>query len=139
MHRPRRKEIVVDPFQRRLTDFFSVTKIERFFPPNLRAREQFLIFYHACGRKTTLVCRNLPLRARLSDYRRSLFKARIAERPQLRVLKIEGSSFEWGYIGWREYFNLPSDGKPMFFSLFNNVNDLPEDWVQDITIFLDSS
>ncbi|KAK1215334.1 hypothetical protein PQX77_022059 [Marasmius sp. AFHP31] len=65
----------------------------------LPQEDRIVVFYLANGERRVFELTNLLTRTCLSDHWRLFFEYRIMERPQLRVLEIEGSSYRWDYIG----------------------------------------
>ncbi|KAK1219684.1 hypothetical protein PQX77_017579 [Marasmius sp. AFHP31] len=135
-----RPRIIRDPFQPSLTNYFKVAAAPPPPPPlpTLPQEDRIVVFYLANGEQRVFELTNLPTRTHLSDHWCMFFKYRITERPQLQVLKIEGSSYRWDYIGWREYFDIPTNEAPLFFSMSDNNTNLPPTWLQDVSEFLEA-
>ncbi|KAK1229759.1 hypothetical protein PQX77_007169 [Marasmius sp. AFHP31] len=137
---PIQPKLLPDFFQPRLTEYFEVTEVKRYPdpPPQPTQDSVIFVFYLANGRREVFEFDNPPYRTRLSDHWRLLAQHRIGQRPQLRILEIDGPSYSWGYIGWAKYFNVPTSGIPAFFHLSNDKATLPATWTQDVDAFLEA-
>ncbi|KAL0062925.1 hypothetical protein AAF712_010187 [Marasmius tenuissimus] len=136
---PKHPKLITDPFQSRITDHFNVRKTKHFPPPTLIERKIVLVFWLADGRRKVLTFEGVaPPRMRLSDYTLTLARLGVQERPQFRVLHVEDSSYSWGYLGWREYFETPKDETPRFFHMSNDIDNLPDTWYLDVFAYTEA-
>ncbi|KAK7033981.1 hypothetical protein VNI00_012608 [Paramarasmius palmivorus] len=111
------------PFERKITDYFaSVPK-----PVGINSHN---------GRRQYLAVSGVSVRIQLSDLADALARFGIMEQPQLGFLSIDGASYSWGHIGWKEYFDLPVGDTPLYFHATNDP--LPNDWNKDVAPFLDA-